>query len=123
MPVHFSASVKDLLSKLLVKDPTKRLGSNGVEEIKNHKFFANVNWEDVLLLKKNPPIIPLVVNAADLRNFDPEYRNQQSEDTPVKDPEILKNRDDAFPDFSFQGFDLERESYAEDASLLASKLN
>ena len=39
MPSTFSSEVKDLINKLLVKDPQKRLGLRGVEEIKAHSFF------------------------------------------------------------------------------------
>lgn len=31
--------VVDLLEKLLIKDPAKRLGSKGAEEVKSHPWF------------------------------------------------------------------------------------
>ena len=70
MPSQFSANAKDLLSKLIVKDPKQRLGINGALEIKNHPFFENVRWEEVLIKKKKAPIIPTVTKPEDLRNFD-----------------------------------------------------
>jgi serum/glucocorticoid-regulated kinase 2 len=36
--------VKNLLSALLERNPQKRLGFNGAEEIKIHPFFKHVNW-------------------------------------------------------------------------------
>lgn len=30
--------------KLLIKDPNKRLGSQGVSEIKKHAWFADIDW-------------------------------------------------------------------------------
>jgi len=45
-----------LLKKLLEKDPSKRLGKMGADEIKKHKWFKNVNWKDVLEKKVDPPI-------------------------------------------------------------------
>jgi len=36
---RFSPEAKDLLEKLFVTDPRKRLGSNGCHEIKEHPFF------------------------------------------------------------------------------------
>lgn len=70
MPTHFSENAKDLLSKLLVRNPSKRLGFNGVDEIKKHPFFGSVNWDEVLLLKKRAPIVPTLTRPDDLRNFD-----------------------------------------------------
>ena len=70
MPNYFSESVKDLLSKLLVRDPNQRLGAKGAEEIKAHPFFQNINWDDLKNLKIKPPIIPTLTRPDDLRNFD-----------------------------------------------------
>ena len=38
-----SPEAADLIQKLLTLDHTKRLGTSGVEEIKNHKFFEGIN--------------------------------------------------------------------------------
>ncbi|KAL2981619.1 hypothetical protein AAZX31_13G299600 [Glycine max] len=39
------ATAKDLISQLLVKDPSRRLGSTmGASAIKHHPFFQGVNW-------------------------------------------------------------------------------
>jgi len=56
MQDYFSDDLKDLLSKLLCKDPNKRFGIYDKGEIKRHKFFKGINWE--LLEKKEvkPPI-------------------------------------------------------------------
>lgn len=35
----------DLFKKLFVEDPRKRLGAKGINEIKRHTFFKNVEWE------------------------------------------------------------------------------
>ena len=58
---YFSDELKDLLSKLLEKDPNKRLGVNDKKFIKEHEFFYDVNWEE--LEKKNiKPPVDLVYN-------------------------------------------------------------
>jgi len=45
IPKKLSSNAKDLLLKLLNKDPSERLGSNGVEEIMQHPFFSAVDWD------------------------------------------------------------------------------
>ncbi|XP_044502992.1 serine/threonine-protein kinase OXI1 [Mangifera indica] len=47
-------SLRDLIRKLLEKDPTKRIG---VDEIKGHDFFRGINWDLVLKIVR-PPHIP-----------------------------------------------------------------
>lgn len=49
--------VQDLISKLLVKNPNKRIGSClGSVEIKRHEFFKGVNW--ALIRSVRPPEVP-----------------------------------------------------------------
>lgn len=42
-----SEHAKDLLSKLLKKDPKERLGhgERGVSQIRKHPFFADLDWQ------------------------------------------------------------------------------
>lgn len=55
-PSHISKDCKDLLKKLLHKNPAKRMGSEkGASEIKNHAWFKNINWKDVFHKKIDPP--------------------------------------------------------------------
>lgn len=55
---------KDLISQLLVKDPTRRMGSTtGATAIKHHPFFNGVNW--ALLRCTSPPFVPRPVNYSD----------------------------------------------------------
>ncbi|KAI5073666.1 hypothetical protein GOP47_0011679 [Adiantum capillus-veneris] len=52
-----SIAAQDLIRGLLVKDPTKRLAAvRGASEIKQHAFFAGVNW--ALIRCAIPPEIP-----------------------------------------------------------------
>jgi serine/threonine protein kinase len=55
LPHHISDKAKDLLMKLLEKEPSKRLGhKRGAEEIKEHPWFESVNWNEVLRRKVKP---------------------------------------------------------------------
>ena len=46
-PDVVSKDAKDLISKLLERNPSQRLGAgqNGVSSIKKHKFFKSIDWE------------------------------------------------------------------------------
>ena len=41
MPISVSDKLKDFIKKLLIKDPKKRLGANGPQEVLNHPVFSN----------------------------------------------------------------------------------
>jgi serine/threonine protein kinase len=41
---YLSAAAVSLLQGLLCKEPEKRLGYNGVDEVKSHPFFKDVDW-------------------------------------------------------------------------------
>lgn len=52
------SELKDLISKLLVKDFANRLTC--IEEIMKHGFFKTIDWDDVIKLKLVPPFIPAI---------------------------------------------------------------
>ncbi|KAL7653706.1 Serine/threonine-protein kinase, variant 2 [Aspergillus niger] len=54
-------AARDLLSRLLDRDPQRRLGANGAAEIKSHHFFANIDWRKLLQRKYEPSFRPNVV--------------------------------------------------------------
>lgn len=49
MPVNkFSKECSHLLTRLLIRNPLERFGAHdGFNEVKNHQWFADVNWDDV----------------------------------------------------------------------------
>jgi serine/threonine protein kinase len=56
-PGNLPANTKDLIEKLLVKNPTERLGCNSFEELKAHAFFGGVNW--ATLSSTSPPVFKI----------------------------------------------------------------
>ena len=54
IPDFISPKTAHLLSRLLEKDPNKRLGAGGFSEIKGHKFFNKVNWTAVYRREVSP---------------------------------------------------------------------
>ena len=68
-PNFFSNNLKDLLSKLLCKEPNKRIGLKSKKQIKTHPWFQNINWDDVLTKNIKPPInFSLIKNKTDNSN-------------------------------------------------------
>ncbi|KAK2754541.1 hypothetical protein FQN54_006942 [Arachnomyces sp. PD_36] len=57
-PEKLSSTAQDILTKLLDKSPEKRLGANGVSEIKAHAFFHDTNWQELVQRKSTPPFKP-----------------------------------------------------------------
>jgi serum/glucocorticoid-regulated kinase 2 len=55
------AAARDLLTRLLDRDPERRLGANGAAEIKAHHFFSNIDWRKLLQRKYEPSFRPNVV--------------------------------------------------------------
>ena len=56
-----------LISGLLTKDPTMRLGHNGAAEIKSHIFFQGLHWS--ALRNQEPPFTPKPVDITDTSYF------------------------------------------------------
>lgn len=66
---ELSPQAKDLILRLCTS-PERRLGKNGIEEIKNHPFFAHVDWS--YGVRRIPaPYIPHIASPTDTSNFDP----------------------------------------------------
>ncbi|XP_030854268.1 ribosomal protein S6 kinase alpha-5 [Strongylocentrotus purpuratus] len=99
MPNTFSKEVKDFINKLLVKDPTKRLGCNGVKDIKSHSFFKGLNWDDVAAKRVSPPFRPHINGELDTSNFAEEFTSLVPADSPADIPKTADAR--VFRGYSF----------------------
>ena len=58
-----SSEAFDLCSKLLERDPNKRLGVNGCEEIQQHSWFKGIDWDALARKETEPPFQPNVVKT------------------------------------------------------------
>lgn len=72
-PSNISDTAKNLLEKLLKKDPTKRLGHRGAQEIKSHPWFEEVDWDKMLNKEYNALFVPVITERTDLQHFDREF--------------------------------------------------
>jgi serum/glucocorticoid-regulated kinase 2 len=132
-PLHFPGAdivppaAKDLLTKLLDRDPARRLGANGANEIKAHQFFQAIDWRRVLQRKYEPtfkpnvvcrtlllffighalpsqPLLVLIdsqVDALDTANFDREFTSEAPLDSYVEGPILSQTMQQQFAGWSY----------------------
>ena len=72
IPPGWSLESADCINRLLQRKPTKRLGSIGATEIKEHSWFKYYPWKDLYLQRLKSPFIP---ESED--NFDVSYCNNE----------------------------------------------
>lgn len=72
-PRSFNPECKDLVKKLLMRDPVARLGNlrGGVDEIQQHKWFNGFDMDLMLSRGMTAPWVPKIKSALDTSNFDP----------------------------------------------------
>ena len=102
-----SSEAKNLINSFLT-EPSKRLGVHGIEEIKNHIFFKNFNWEKIREME--PPFIPELSSPDDTKYFKNKNISSIRLNNRLKRTNIFFNRKDSFesnhkilfPKFYFQ---------------------
>lgn len=67
--IEFSQEARNFMERLLIYDPTKRLGINGAKEVRDHPFFAAIEWDKVM--QQEPQFIPQVTDPESTDYFDP----------------------------------------------------
>lgn len=75
-PYYLSPDAKDLLTRLLRKEPRKRLGGNMPKDlatIKAHRFFRRIDWKALANRDLIAPIQPIITDPAAAENFDVEF--------------------------------------------------
>ena len=71
-----SPILKDLIGKLLEKNPKDRLGYHGTKEIKGHPWFKTIQWENILNKKLTAPFIPKMKSEIDTSWFELENEGE-----------------------------------------------
>ncbi|XP_026568796.1 ribosomal protein S6 kinase alpha-5 isoform X1 [Pseudonaja textilis] len=99
-PQEMTAFAKDLIQRLLMKDPKKRLGcgSGSADEIKQHSFFKKINWSDLAAKKVSAPFKPVIRDELDVSNFAEEFTEMDPTYSPATIPEAA---DKLFQGYSF----------------------
>jgi len=82
---EISPLARSILTGLLNRDPSQRLGVNGAEEIKRHPFFAqHIDFERLSHKKIQPPFKPSVSSPVDVSNFDTVFTAEEPTDSVVE---------------------------------------
>ena len=97
---HFSKEACSLLQSLLTVKPQKRLGANGVSEIKSHPFFKGIEWEPLARQQVDPPFKPNLKSQKDLKYFDAMFLKETVKDT-LLDKKDIPATQGHFQDFTY----------------------
>ncbi|XP_066196395.1 RAC-beta serine/threonine-protein kinase-like [Sylvia atricapilla] len=106
-PRSLGPESRALLAGLLKKDPKQRLGGGpgDAREVMEHRFFAGIDWQDVVQRKLVPPFRPQVTSEVDTRYFDEEFTAQSITITPPERYDHLDSLEHDhrthFPQFSY----------------------
>ena len=92
--LNYSQSCQDFINKLIVNDNTKRIGFHNIEELKNHEFFKNFDWENFEKRKIKSPFPKIERKSIGLCNKTFEYKRH-----PFIKTSFLKNK--TFTNFFF----------------------
>ncbi|CAD6184592.1 unnamed protein product [Caenorhabditis auriculariae] len=85
-PKNMNPDARDFISALLEKRLDKRLGFNGVDEIKKHRFLADVDWTKAENRQLSPVIVPRISHDLDTQFFSSEFTSQPPLYSPAESP-------------------------------------
>ena len=95
--IIISKEAEDLISKM-INNSDERLGKNGVEEIKAHPFFKDVDWDNIRNTKA--PFIPDIKNDYDTKYFEEEFQYEEEFYPPKK--KFKKRKDIEFLGYTYK---------------------
>jgi len=76
LPYFLGPDAKDLLTRLLRKEPQKRLGGTQTKDLKtlkSHRFFRKIDWKKLERRELEPPIQPVVTDPELAENFSTDF--------------------------------------------------
>ncbi|KAE8234926.1 hypothetical protein CF326_g42 [Tilletia indica] len=87
---------KQFVKGLLNRNPKHRLGAQrDAQDLKEHPFFKEIDWEALALKRVPPPFKPLVESDESTANFDPEFTETNlSEVAVIPDFDGIEGADD-----------------------------
>ena len=99
MPDVLNDQEQDLIGKLLVRNPSARLGnlSRGHRDIRDHEWFDEIDFKKLVRKEIEGPWIPDIKDPFDASYFD-DFRGSEREDTSHRRP-LSREEQDLFRDF------------------------
>jgi serine/threonine protein kinase len=82
-PGFVDDDARDLLTQLLKRDPEERAGFESTDVIKNHAYYASIDWGKLYNKELDPPFKPRVRGDSDVSNVDAAFRNMPAAVTPT----------------------------------------
>mmetsp|Transcript_71073 Transcript_71073/g.171982 ORF Transcript_71073/g.171982 Transcript_71073/m.171982 type:complete len:659 (+) Transcript_71073:248-2224(+) len=100
-PDFVSEHARALLNGLLTREPSGRLGCGptDAEEIKNHPFFAEIDWDALHACRIPAPWKPMIAGSMDTSQFDAEFTSM-----PIVSPRSRADSRMFGTDAHFDGF-------------------
>lgn len=97
---YMSPEAFDICSRFLDRNPETRLGSASFEDICQHPWFSDIDWEKLYKKQVIPPFKPNVKSAEDVENVDREFLAEMPAVTPTFEGKVLTDPS-AFEGFSY----------------------
>ncbi len=111
LPYYLGPDAKDLLTRLLRKEPRKRLGTSmprDMPTIQKHRFFRKIDWKALERRELDPPIKPLITDPELAENFSTDFTElsispvaEKSQGVDINGVVPNVEPDDPFGGFSF----------------------
>jgi len=110
LPYYMGPDAKDLFTRLLRKDPKKRLGANmpkDLQTIKSHRFFKKIDWKRLAKRELTPPVQPIITDPELAENFSHDFTGLALSPTVTRtswgddEDEAMEMAADAFGGFSY----------------------
>lgn len=86
VPFYFSMDAKDLVTKLLNKNPAKRMAVDDKwTQFQQHRFFRKVDWKALESQTAIPPVQPVITDPVLAENFLPEFTSLKISRSGIKE--------------------------------------
>lgn len=102
IPGYISEEGADFIRRLLDRDPQTRLGASerDYEELKEHPFFKEYDWDAILAKRVEPQWKPILHNETDTSNFDSAFTEQAAGPSFANAAALTPNTQSSFVGFT-----------------------